>query len=441
MFRKEINEQSPLRILEASIHGGLGKGNLGVVMARAGVGKTACLVQIALDELMRGRRVLHIALGTQSVDRVRSWYDSLFEDMADLNALDDRQKVANLVDQGRLIHVQRESLLTPEGLSQTAKLFATHLAFEPDVIVVDGFDWEGYDLAASAWITSVKGIAGKMGAELWMSACTHRGAHGVALQVPAPCANFAKALDVVLLLEPEDDHVSIRLLKDHDYSDEPHPMKLRLNCDTLRLVIADDRRHDTDISVGITLPALPPEAYTLLSGGARGTEEIFGECAERWGVGERHYTFAGRTMSRRRGVVILGAEELREGSVSRRYIEAHMHRQYPDTPEFQKVLHSIWHQVNTSGSVFVVGRLQDDGTVRGGTGWAAELAKHKHKTLHLYEIEQQSWFTWRDDAWHADGDPAIRTRRFTGTGTNDLTDDAKQTIVRLFERSFGPAPE
>ena len=69
MYTKEVNEQSPLRILEKSIHGGLGKGNLGVVMARAGVGKTACLVQIALDDLLRGRDVLHVALG-QTVEHV-----------------------------------------------------------------------------------------------------------------------------------------------------------------------------------------------------------------------------------------------------------------------------------------------------------------------------------------------------------------------------------
>ena len=63
MYRKEVNAQSPLRILERSIHGGLGKGNLGVVMARAGVGKTAFLVQIGLDDLMQEKDVLHVALG------------------------------------------------------------------------------------------------------------------------------------------------------------------------------------------------------------------------------------------------------------------------------------------------------------------------------------------------------------------------------------------
>ena len=61
MYRKEVNERSPMRVFEKSMHGGLGRGNVGVVLSRAGVGKTALLVQIALDDLLRDRRVLHIS--------------------------------------------------------------------------------------------------------------------------------------------------------------------------------------------------------------------------------------------------------------------------------------------------------------------------------------------------------------------------------------------
>jgi hypothetical protein len=44
MHRKDLNERSPLRLLEKSIHGGLGRGNIGVVAARRGLGKSAVLV-------------------------------------------------------------------------------------------------------------------------------------------------------------------------------------------------------------------------------------------------------------------------------------------------------------------------------------------------------------------------------------------------------------
>ena len=44
----QVNANSPIRILERCCRGGLRPGELGVVMARAGVGKTAFLVQIGL---------------------------------------------------------------------------------------------------------------------------------------------------------------------------------------------------------------------------------------------------------------------------------------------------------------------------------------------------------------------------------------------------------
>ena len=44
-----------------------------------------------------------------------------------------------------------------------------------------------------------------------------------------------------------------------------------------------------------------------------------------------------------------------------------MHRSYPATALFRKVLQLVWHQVNTSGEVFAVGQLMPDGTAKGGT--------------------------------------------------------------------------
>ena len=102
MFRKQVNEKSPLRILESSTKGGLGAGKLGVVMARAGVGKTAFLVQIGLDDAMRERPVLHIALG-QELEHVQSWYDALFDDLAKLTELENLAQVRQLVKANRII--------------------------------------------------------------------------------------------------------------------------------------------------------------------------------------------------------------------------------------------------------------------------------------------------------------------------------------------------
>src|SRR5690242_19252674 len=111
MFQKEVNLGSPLRVLESSIHGGLGQGKLGVVMARAGIGKTAFLVQVALDDLMRDRDVIHFALG-QRLEHVQSWYDALFDDLADYTGLENAGLVRASAMRHRLIQASADNRLT-----------------------------------------------------------------------------------------------------------------------------------------------------------------------------------------------------------------------------------------------------------------------------------------------------------------------------------------
>ena len=170
MYRKEVNQKSPLRILDRSTKRGLGPGNLGVVMARAGVGKTAFLIQIGLDEAMRERNVLHIALG-QTLEHVHSWYDALFDDLAELNALDNREQVRALVNTHRLIQAYPDSQLPHERLDEVVALYQDRLKFSPSAILIDDFDWQGGEIVRhAAELGALKIIAKRLQAELWITA-------------------------------------------------------------------------------------------------------------------------------------------------------------------------------------------------------------------------------------------------------------------------------
>ncbi len=68
--------RSPRTLLERDGHPGPGPGHLALVMARAGVGKTAFLVGIGIDALLSGQKVLHISL-ERTVEKIRDWYDDL----------------------------------------------------------------------------------------------------------------------------------------------------------------------------------------------------------------------------------------------------------------------------------------------------------------------------------------------------------------------------
>src|SRR5512140_835507 len=142
MIRKEAILQSPLRILDRSIRGGLGKGHLGVIMAPPGVGKSACLVQIGLDALLRDKPVLHVAVG-QSVEHVSARYDALFDDLAERVDLADRRGVRELIAPRRLIWSSMNGgTFGARGLEEALAAFQAHLGLGPSTILVDGFGWE-----------------------------------------------------------------------------------------------------------------------------------------------------------------------------------------------------------------------------------------------------------------------------------------------------------
>ena len=181
--------------------------------------------------------------------------------------------------------------------------------------------------------------------------------------------------------------------------------------------------------------------FILFSGGAPGAEAEFGACAERHGIEEVNFTFDGHVEARRRGVRVLNHEELQAGDVSLEYVSRLMNRRYTDSPTIRKVLQSLWYQVNNGQEIYVIGHIEDDHTVRGGTGWGAEFAKLCNKPLFVFDQEKDSWFEWTAGSWKSrDGDaPRITHPHFTGTGTRAVTEGGKRAIEELFTKSFEPA--
>ena len=241
MHRKELNERSPYRVLESSIHNGLGKGNIGVVVARHGVGKTAFLVGIALDDLMRGRKVLHVSLG-QSLGRVREYYDEIFHDLARTARLEDATAIYREVERSRNIHAYLGNTFTLAKLVDDLELLREHVHFEPAAIILDGYD---FDRAADADLRELRAIAGRYGCELWMSAVTHRESARDAQGVPEPVARVKDKVDVILQLGHDGKNVHVALLKDHD---SPSVPDAHLALDPVTMLLVKEQYVDLDPS-------------------------------------------------------------------------------------------------------------------------------------------------------------------------------------------------
>ncbi|MGC9196009.1 MAG: hypothetical protein ACP5IL_11210 [Syntrophobacteraceae bacterium] len=175
--------------------------------------------------------------------------------------------------------------------------------------------------------------------------------------------------------------------------------------------------------------------FTLYSGGLRGSEVEFGTQAEKWGVKEVTFSYDGHKPSRDRGLVVLGAEELSRGDVSMEIVCMRMNRTYANTETIKKVMQMIFHMVISGFQVFVIGFIQPNDTVKGGTGWTVELAKLFNRPLSVFDQSRNGWFSWQDNSW-VESLPVIEHKTFVGTGTRNLSEEGKVAIQDLFKRSF-----
>lgn len=172
----------------------------------------------------------------------------------------------------------------------------------------------------------------------------------------------------------------------------------------------------------------------LYSSGLKGAEATFGEAAEELGIKEVVFTFEGHKLTRDKNAVVLNQEELERGDISMELASKMLNRTYYETEKIRKVLQTIFHMVNSGHQVFVIGSIQEDGSVKGGTGWAVELAKMFNRPLHVFDQPTKQWYTWQEK-WEKDT-PVIEYDTFVGSGTRYLSDAGRDAINDLFARSF-----
>jgi len=189
----------------------LGPGNLGVVVGVPGVGKKSFLVGVALDELLRSGRVLHISM-THSVAHIRDHYDTVFEELAANAHLEDETQVHVDVDRNRSIRVYPRNALTTAKLREAVKV-ESETAGQPSLVLIEGLDFK---TTSREDFVDLKELAGELAAEIWLSVSSRK--EQIA-QLPPSVERVEDLVSVILALEPADDAVLLRALKDHDNRD------------------------------------------------------------------------------------------------------------------------------------------------------------------------------------------------------------------------------
>ena len=227
MVLNELIQRSPIRILEQSIHGGLKAGEIGIIASLSGVGKTSVLVQLALDKLLQGKKVIHVSF-TQHAHYVLSWYEDIFSEFISRKNLENTAEIKNDLVKNRVLMNFNQDGISKEQIIKSLRAMIVEGGFGADAIIIDGFD---FSRTSHESLALVKEFAVELGLSVWYS-CTVKDKQYDKRNIPLSLKDFTDLIDVIIMLEPKHNHIDLSVSKDRD-SFDTKALAMRLDPKTL----------------------------------------------------------------------------------------------------------------------------------------------------------------------------------------------------------------
>ena len=228
---QELNALSPLRAFDESLKGGLGKGNLGVLVSRHGIGKTACLVHLSTDKLFRNEHIIHVSF-SGNVEHVINWYKEVFRQISENRSLEDSAAIYNEILANRVVMNFNQDNVSVEKILASLTTLIKQGSFNADAIMFDGYR---LTVASEDDVRKIKQFAMDMRLEVWFSVSPVR--PDVVFDengVPETMLKYEDLIDVLIGLKYSEkmDKVVMTLVKDGANLD-PTPMRVPLDPKTM----------------------------------------------------------------------------------------------------------------------------------------------------------------------------------------------------------------
>lgn len=210
MHSEQPSSPADSQMLRKTLVEPLNPGDLGVLLARAGVGKTACLTHIALNHLLRGIPVLHVCIG-EIPEKTKVWYHELLKNSVESQSAEEVSRLQRKIEPLRFILAYLHQAFSLEKLEQSLQNLTDQAKFIPSMIVMDGLD---FDKTSRHVVESLRNFAQKRGVSLWMSARTHRHISAVNERgIPYPCNETDDLFHSIFLLEALPEAIRVKALK------------------------------------------------------------------------------------------------------------------------------------------------------------------------------------------------------------------------------------
>jgi hypothetical protein len=221
MIEEQLTARSPLRAFDRAPASSPAPGRLALVAARAGTGKTALLVQLAIDAMLRGLPVVHVSVG-ETLPHVKQWYQGVFKDLTAGLPADQVREAWERAEPLRLLMAFRVAAFSVERLVERLRALDADKVFVPRLLVADGFRLEP---ALRDAVRVLADFAAQKDLDVWIAGRTPQEGDDVE-RTTAPLADLFAS---IVALEPAADSVALRVTK----GVHPGAPRLRLDPGTM----------------------------------------------------------------------------------------------------------------------------------------------------------------------------------------------------------------
>jgi len=145
MEKKDLIEHSPVRFFDNATKAGLNAGELGLITAKKGLGKTSVLVQFGIDTLLKDKTLVHVSFDQQS-SNVISWYSSILVEISKKKNFSTMSEISGDIVRNRTILNFNQETFTLPKVVNTLKALKDG-GYNIDTLVVDGLDFNKVEVA------------------------------------------------------------------------------------------------------------------------------------------------------------------------------------------------------------------------------------------------------------------------------------------------------
>jgi len=171
------------------------------------------------------------------------------------------------------------------------------------------------------------------------------------------------------------------------------------------------------------------------SGGASGSDITWENEGLEYGVDTIAYSFQGHNQ-KSKNQKILTPEELEIGWENIKIADKSLHRGLNRTEYIKNLLSRNYYQVKNSDCIFAIGYIASDNKVKGGTGWAVQMAIDVGKPVYIFDQTENHWFIYLAPKFVKYYDVPKLTGNFAGIGTRQITEDGINAIKEIYSVNF-----